>query len=121
MKNPGFRGNAIIMAVLAGGWLLATANVAMAFQGKCLLEVKGKKYLNGACSISMEADGGFQIGPPEKAPDSYFAIVSVSGKDVADGFWNEERGANHAHTPLGKLERKGACWRNKTANVCAWK
>jgi hypothetical protein len=48
-------------------------------------------------------------------------MVSLTDKNTADGFWNEDEGANHAQTPLGKLTRKGACWQNKTAKVCAWK
>lgn len=69
----------------------------------------------------MEDDGGFTIDASEKGPITYFAVISVSGKHQADGFWNEEKGANHAHTPLGQLTRKGACWENKNAKVCAWK
>ena len=97
---------------------LATAGE---FYGKCLLQVKGKKYLDGDCPITMEEDGSFKIGVAENAPITYFAMVSLSDKNTADGFWNEDEGANHAQSPLGTLKRKGACWQNKTAKVCAWK
>lgn len=91
------------------------------FEGKCLLEVHQKKYLNGPCEVSMESDGGFTIGASETKPITYFAIVEVTGKNRAEGFWNEEEGATHAHTSLGDLVRQGACWQNAQAKVCAWK
>lgn len=107
--------------VLVGGALATNLQAAKSYRGKCLLQVNGKKYINGTCPIAMENDGGFSIGAPEKGPITYFAIISVTGKNKAEGFWNEEKGANHAHTPLGDLVRKGACWENKNAKVCAWK
>lgn len=87
--------------------------------GTCLLEVQGKRYIDGRCPILMSPGGSFQIGASESDPLTYFASVSTTGRDVGDGFWNEERGASHAHTPLGVLHRRGACWENETAKVCA--
>jgi hypothetical protein len=113
----------VVCAVLTlcGTALALPAQASKAFEGKCLLEVAGKTYLKGACPIVMEDDGGFSIGASEDGPIGYFAIVSVSGKDVGEGYWNEDEGANHAHTPLGRLNRKGACWQNEGAKVCAWR
>ena len=112
----------VILVVIFLNCCLPTAvEASQSFYGKCLLEVHKKKYLDGPCAITMENDGGFSIGASETEPLSYFAIVSVTGKDVGKGFWNEERGANHAHTPLGDLVRKGACWQNQNVKVCAWK
>lgn len=104
-----------------GSVLLPTLANARTFDGKCLLEVQQQKYLNGPCEVSMESDGGFTIGASETKPITYFAIVEVTGKDQGEGFWNEERGATHAHTSLGALTRQGACWQNAQAKVCAWK
>lgn len=87
--------------------------------GKCLLVVDGKTFLSEQCKITTEKDGSFQIINTEKQV-TYFAQVQL-GEDGAIGYWNEEKGANHAHTPLGKLKRDGACWVNRRAKVCAWR
>jgi len=86
---------------------------------KCLLEVSGEKYIDGRCPVFMNPDGSFQISASENEPLTYFATVTITGQDVGNGFWNEERGASHAHTPLGVLHRRGACWENATSKVCA--
>jgi hypothetical protein len=111
----------ILSVIFLNFCLLTVVEASQSFYGRCLLEVNKKKYLNGSCAITMENDGGFLIGASETQPVTYFAIISVTGKDVSEGFWNEEKGANHAHTPLGNLVRKGACWQNQKAKVCAWK
>jgi hypothetical protein len=111
----------LIATIMVCGFLQTTAEASPSWVGKCLLEVNKKKYLDGPCSITMEKDGGFSIGASEYQPLTYFAIVSVTGKNIGEGAWNEEEGATHAHTPLGNLVRKGACWQNADAKVCAWK
>lgn len=87
--------------------------------GKCLLVVDKKTYLSGRCKISTDKDGSFQILNIGKRL-TYFAQVQIYD-GVANGYWNEEKGANHAHTPLGELKRDGACWVNRQAKVCAWR
>lgn len=111
----------IIAFVLLNGLFMSTTQASQYFIGKCLLEVNNKTYLKGACAITLENDGGFSIGASETKSPTYFAIVSVTGKNVGEGYWNEEMGANHAHTALGNLVRKGACWQNQNAKICAWK
>lgn len=86
--------------------------------GRCLLVVDGKSYITGACRIEIDNGGSFQIYDLKK--QGYFAYVNVSG-NTAEGYWNEARGANHAHSPLGTLTRDGACWKNDRAKVCAWR
>lgn len=82
---------------------------------KCTLKVKGTTYINGPCMGSMDSDS-FQINSSK-----YFAIVNLESKSQAIGYWNGEAYANHAHDDLGTLIRKGACWKNSSAIVCAWK
>ena len=86
--------------------------------GRCLLVVDGTKYINGRCDIEMDKGGSFQIY--EKGKRGYFAYVNLTD-DGAEGWWNEERTANHAHSSLGTLSRNGACWENERAKVCAWR
>lgn len=87
--------------------------------GKCLLEVLGRRYIDGLCPIFMDPDGSFQIRASENDPLTYFATVTIVGKGISDGHWNEESGASHAHTSLGTLHRNGACWENSMAKICA--
>ena len=99
----------------------ATQPDSGAFHGKCLLEVQGKKYIDGTCPITMAADGSFSIGADENTPIKFFATVTIEGKGLATGYWNEEEGASHAHSALGSLRFKRGCWSNDVAKVCAWK
>lgn len=93
--------------------------IAEEITGKCLLEVNKKKYINGACVIDMDQDGSFLIKSSSKNP-IYFAMVDVE-KNNGVGYWNEEPNSTHAHTSLGNLKRKGACWQNEISKICAWK
>ena len=90
-------------------------------RGRCLLQVKGTSFIDGECSITLSEGGDFQVMSVRNGAPEYFAVVSMAEGGAALGVWNEDRGANHAHTPLGTLRREGACWLNDEAKVCAWK
>ncbi len=85
-------------------------------KGRCRLTVNGSTYINGTCWVRLESDGSFQVMSLNSA---YFAQLSRS-TEGADGYWNETSGSTHAHSNLGPLKRKGACWVNDTAEICAW-
>jgi hypothetical protein len=91
------------------------------FTGRCLLEVGGRRYIDGQCPINESPDGSFSIGAAESVPLRFFATVRITGKRLAEGHWNEEEGTNHAHAPLGKLRFERGCWQNESAKVCAWR
>ena len=85
---------------------------------QCILAVKAKVYIKGECLFSpIGRDGSFQIFSYD---GKYFANVSLISKGIAEGSWNEESYANHAHTPLGQLIREGGCWVSNIASVCAY-
>ncbi len=107
------------MRALVFAIAMVASGTAWAAPGRCLLVVDGKTYLNGVCKVELRSGGNFQILSPGKL--TYFANVSLSGDAQANGFWNEDMGANHAHTPLGILQRNDACWTNERAIVCAWR
>ena len=89
--------------------------------GQCLLKVKQRTYLRGPCEITInDKHGSFAIGVGKVHRSKYFAYVTMKD-DGAHGFWNETPDASHAHSDLGLLKRDGACWRNATARVCAYK
>jgi hypothetical protein len=86
---------------------------------RCELTIDGRTYIRGACDFQAIArDGSFQITDHEDQP--YFAQVLVERPGVAAGYWNGQRTGQKAHYNLGTLIRKGACWANKRAKVCAY-
>lgn len=82
----------------------------------CLLEVGGRAYIDGPCDMSSEKDGSFYLGRKDASYFAYVEVNTITG--TAAGTWNE--GARHANTLLGELYKKGACWSNDKAKVCAW-
>lgn len=93
--------------------LAASAAHAAQRTVQCTLTVKGKAYLDGPCQFEADPDGSFRMFGKD-----YFAYVNVTGK-VAEASWNGEEKASHAHASLGTLSRKGACWENAEARICA--
>jgi hypothetical protein len=105
------------------GLVLGFCFAAPAFAGTayCLLEVRGKRYIDGQCEFTVttlpnEPARSFQI-----LKGNYFAQVNVETPGKANGYWNEDPRATHAHSNLGVLTQRGACWTNDAAKVCAWK
>lgn len=107
-----------LLIIFASLLISSVAIAADTFTGKCLLEVENTKYINGPCEITMGKGGTFQISTLKKG--GYFAQVMIDD-DGAEGHWNGEPGAGHAHERLGALKQKGGCWQNSTAKVCAWR
>ena len=99
----------------------AVPNLAEAKTGRCILEVNGRSYLQGPCEITIQdKQGSFSIGAGPTHRAKYFAYVNMDD-DGAHGYWNETPDASHAHADLGMLKRDGACWKNSTARVCAFR
>ena len=115
--------NAKSALVLAASWLAATlaligpAPAAAQVASRCLLEVDGHRYIDGRCRFTPQGGGSFQISTLGRA--RYFAMVEVDRRQ-AEGFWNGSEQGSHAHDRLGMLVRRGACWQNRRARVCAW-
>ncbi|MDT2022425.1 hypothetical protein [Methylocella sp. CPCC 101449] len=107
--------------VLFVSLLLGFISTADARPADCLLEVQGRRVIDGACDFTAMPDGSFQISAKRGQNIEWFAQVQVSERNVAQGYWNGEAGARHAHYNLGQLQASGACWSNATARVCAWK
>ncbi|KAA1233657.1 hypothetical protein FHL81_19950 [Agrobacterium tumefaciens] len=81
----------------------------------CLLQVAGKKVIDGACHWGNYGgvDGSFVM-----EANGYFALIGIE-KTSANGAWNETPGSTHAHSDLGDMKRDGKCWKNKNVRVCA--
>ena len=103
--------SAIAGALALGLW--SSSALAEFRPASCTLIVKGETYINGLCQFEADKDGSFRI-----ASKDYFVYVNVTGK-TAEASWNADPKATHAHAPLGVLTRKGACWENADARICA--
>ncbi|HVT54799.1 MAG TPA: hypothetical protein VHD34_01945 [Xanthobacteraceae bacterium] len=103
----------VAMAVVAICALMASEAAAAQRQAQCKFTVEGKTYLNGRCNFESDPDGSFRIWD-----DAHTVYVNVDG-DKAEASWNKNPKSFHADSPLGMLTRKGDCWENATAQVCA--
>jgi hypothetical protein len=84
--------------------------------GRCLLKISGKKFIDGQCWVRLETGGSFQI---MSLNESYIAqLLRLDGEAI--GYWNETAGSTHAHATLGVMNRSGACWKSRKAEICAW-
>jgi hypothetical protein len=89
------------------------------FIGRCILEVRGVRFLNGNCPIVLWSNGTFSVGTSTHNPSSrYFAYVIVADKGTANGFWNADPPLAYAQTNLGRLVKDGDCWTNASARIC---
>lgn len=113
----------LMIAFLVATSVFAVASgSAKAKSVDCLLEVDGKRYIDGTCSMSSSGPGrgSFEIASAGRSRKGYRALVEV-GAGQANGFWNGDIGVTDADVPLGVLRPSGACWTNARARVCAWK
>lgn len=97
----------------------STATEEVIMPARCLLQVKGVKYITGTCEFRPIGGGEFVLQGKD-----YFAYVFKSiedGPNMAEAHWNAHPSSTHAHSPLGKLVRDGACWVSETVKICAWK
>lgn len=97
-------------------------------RGTCKLVVDGKTYVDikKTCPIWMANDGTgtFWINTDrDSALPDYFAEIEPNGDGTAQGHWNGIKGAAHAQAFLGEDFRlkKGGCWSNARATICASK
>ncbi|GEM_PF-2340648 len=103
--------------------LMGICASASARPADCLLITDGKTVIDGPCDfdplkpvLKSDPKGSFSI-----SANGYFAQLTKQTDTVALGYWNGERGANHAHNDLGELKSAGACWQNTRSKICAWK
>jgi len=95
--------------------LVSSNALAAQRPASCTLVVKGKTYIEGECQFEADPDGSFRIYAKD-----YFAYVNmIAGTKTAEASWNADPKATHAHATLGTLTRKGACWENAGAKICA--
>lgn len=90
--------------------------VAQAPIGRCQVEVGGVAYISGPCEIQMQRGGSFQVWTVGRTG----ASASVVRQD-AYGIGSWQAAPGQAAVNVGTLQRRGACWFNTNAQICAWK
>jgi hypothetical protein len=122
MRSGGSLSIRLLFVIVSFGVAAATTTSVQAAEGRCLIAIKGQTYLKGRCNISMESGGTFKVGVGEQSRSKYFAYVMLDPEPgKGRGYWNGVEAEEHAHEDLGPLKRKGACWSNSRAKVCAWR
>ncbi|MDH3031446.1 hypothetical protein [Methylobacterium fujisawaense] len=102
--------------------LCVASYAVQASPGDCYLSVGSRTYLDGSCNIDLSPGGSFSIGAGERRRSRYFAMVNINESDgTALAYWNGVDAESHAHDDLGTVVRRGGCWVNSRAKVCAWK
>ena len=105
----------LLSTIVLAGAISAPVNAAT-----CLLQVDGKRYIDGSCHVT-EVPRGFLIAGPSRHlavvwPDQ---IDSRRGHAAWDG--NFHNGPAQA-VPLGEVRRDGiSCWRNVHTRICVWR
>jgi hypothetical protein len=84
-------------------------------QRSCLLEVDGRKFIDGDCSWGPYTEDHKSM---VMEGSGYFAILYSEDDSHAFGYWNEEPNSGHAHTTLGMLSKVDGCWTNTTVRMC---
>lgn len=92
---------------------LTGSTAAAERQAQCKFVVEGKTVINGRCNFESDPDGSFRMW--DKVHTVY---LNVDG-NAAEASWNKNPKSFHADSPLGTFTRKGACWENATAKICA--
>lgn len=111
--------NFVILALAFAGAGLSCAHAEAIRSGECLIQVRGKIAKDGPCRITLSPGGSFQTGGERRG--EAFAVVSINeSSGTAEAYWNGPDRESHAHDPLGAVVRRGGCWVNDTARVCAW-
>jgi hypothetical protein len=103
----------VTVAVVATCGLTGSAASAAQRQALCKFVVEGRTYINGQCSLEVDADGSFRIWD-----NAHTVYVNVDGS-TAEASWNKNPKSLHAYSSLGTLARNGACWGNATTQICA--
>lgn len=105
--------------VLSALALVTSMTTGHAATADCLIQVRGKTYVQGPCPIYMNGSTVIVGSDGERRASPYFAYIDANPDGSADGRWNETPGSTHAQTGLGTLKRDGFCWLNATAKICA--
>lgn len=114
----------VVLVMLVMTAFMMASPVRSEEQGpSCLIRIDGAIYDAAPCNLNSEDDDIIRFGHLTlEAQDGYWVYLIKREDGRYDGFWNEDFGANHAHTSLGILsreERAGSdCFSNQSTLLC---
>ena len=88
-------------------------------EADCRLTVDGAVKIDGLCYVESRDQYGYYATIFEnEAKKGYFAMALGDEDGRAQGHWNGGRDSTHAHSGLGTMTRKGACWISESGEIC---
>ena len=89
----------------------------------CMLRIEGVIYDAAPCNLNSEDDDIIRFGHLTLEDHQGYWVYLIEREDGRyDGSWNEDFGANHAHTSLGVLTREDRagsdCFSNQSTLLC---
>ena len=114
-----------LAGALAGLFLTTVPSLASAEASdrSCLIRIDGVIYDAAPCDLNSEDEDIIRFGHLNLEAQAGYWVYLINREDGRyDGFWNEDFGANHAHTPLGILTREDRagsdCFSNDGSLLC---
>lgn len=128
MTRPGHKCRSWLLGIISALVQIAAAafgstHLAALERPTCMLSIGSKRHSIENCQARDDRTANqraITLAPKDLGSTRYFAYLVIDKRmpDRAEGFWNEEVGARHAHSPLGTLVKVGACWVNAVAKIC---
>ena len=89
----------------------------------CMLRIEGVIYDAAPCNLNSQDGDIIRFGHLTLEDHQGYWVYLIEREDGRyDGFWNEDFGANHAHTSLGVLTREDRagsdCFSNQSTLLC---
>lgn len=111
----------VVLAITA--FIIASQGRAEEQGPSCLLRIDGAIYDASPCNLNSEDGDIIRFGHLTLEAQAGYWVYLIRREDGRyDGFWNEDFGANHAHTSLGVLngeDRGGSdCFSNQNTLLC---
>jgi hypothetical protein len=100
--------------------LALAAGPALAKPGRCLVEIEGRRFVDGPCRVERNPDGGVHLRGD--GPEPYTIRLGPEYAERAPAFWSGRYGrGEHTREPLGTVARTGpTCLANARAKFCFW-
>lgn len=115
-----------VFSVVAAVALLAGAITTPAHASTCLLQVDGKRWIDGACS-THRLGTGFKFAEDKVASRAHIGVLwvdsinSSAGSAAWGGPGRTGDNARGNEVPLGVVKRDGiSCWKNAHVRLCLW-
>lgn len=113
----------VLVILLMNAFMMVSPGRADYPDKSCLIRIDGVIYDAAPCDLNSEDEDIIRFGHLNLEAHAGYWVYLIEREDGRyDGFWNEDFGANHAHTPLGILtreERSGSdCFSNDGSLLC---